>query len=59
MKTQNNYYEANMTQATDADVREIRTEIEANTNAIGDLTALTAILVKDLFPILPPKLSRM
>ena len=48
-----------MTQATDADVREIRTEIEANTNAIGDLTALTAILVKDLFPILPPRLSRM
>ncbi len=46
-----------MTQATDTDIQEIRTGIEANTKTIGDLTALTAIFVKDLFPILPPELS--
>jgi hypothetical protein len=41
----NNHYEANMTQATDTDIREIRTAVEsiaksteANTKAISDLT---------------------
>ncbi|WP_373545568.1 hypothetical protein [Chamaesiphon sp.] len=45
IEVKNNYYEANMTQATDTDIREIRTAVEsiakateANTKAIADLT---------------------
>ena len=45
IEVKNNYYDANMTQATDTDIREIRTAVESiakatesNTKAITDLT---------------------
>jgi hypothetical protein len=45
---QNYYYEVNMTQATDTDIREIKTAIESNTKAIADLVTSVSGLREEM-----------